>query len=1109
MNSILLQWKDKISPKSFLLGIALLLASLIVAIYIITRPAPALAEQIPITELLPITSKVQIAENSDNEIEKKQTIVKSRKVLHTTVRPLEIKVFSPPTVNLISPVAGSTFQTPATINYEAEVSNNQSRIEKVEFFAARTLAKGYSVCNNSRDVEVPNGKLIKIGESRQLPYIISNSALITGHYAVYAVVTDVAGVRQISQPNVIFIENFLPETNKTIIGWGNPSQNTKYQDFGTELYTHLIKPGFKWDFEALTEPVLSSPVNDCLKVEIGEPKEGAVRAGEIMTVSADIESSNSNQGITYQWNLTGGRIINGQGTNSIKIDTTGLGGIAIIATAEIKTDSGCNVRRSKELSIFSNEGGSTNINLTTSIDFGRLDRFADSLADNPGSVGYIISYGGLPKCRNEAEDLSSAAKRYLFSQRNVDRRRIITMNGGSLPEKSLRLYIVPPGGAPPELDENAQPVDPNAPICPQTRQISEEIIPIQPRPAHPYKNCPDVAEKLYFFTNFSGGLKQINFCPYNVKDPKDQTKDLKFKLLNDVKGVYGTKLKYKYYTNGGTITGEGDNAQWDLTNVRFKPGYYTVVAKIDDDCGCNIVATKSVLITNYCTPCLNAESSSSCLPSNLSHFNIAVSDENNSLLKDLSYDWELPFGEVISGQGTNSIEVLEGVNGTSLKAAVKINGIGQGRSKINLKFDSHFGRSNLTYKWNVSNGKIVAGQGTDSVEIDLTELKKDEPVVLTIEVDRLTWVNFSVEGHEWAITDTTKDKLIYKWSVDKGEIISGQGTDSISVAGYLEEGTIITATAEVHGIDDYCIDKISIKGKVVSRCGPHAQLIDNHASNISPGVGVRRAITQKQYVTTTEETILRESGQADDADNQNPENLYTSLDSPEKEYIKVNWAKEPVQISDSIVIEVVYNRVKQQLEVKNEAGVIVAEVKEPIINRWGPNYDVWGKIIVQSETLYRNNTQCSPECDTRFQPITTVTEQTWTLTLSAKEAGGHTFNLEMLIEGRNKRNNKDVMTEERAWGQSNLKVTVRNDMPTKNHLIVGAVVLGLGGFGFSIRGIKFGKINIALGRYVITGGQFGAVGDGAKAEQFTQAQNSNPELVSPDSAEDSKAEPEK
>lgn len=1109
MNSILLQWKDKISPKSFLLGIALLLASLIVAIYIITRPAPALAEQIPITELLPITSKVQIAENSDNEIEKKQTIVKSRKVLHTTVRPLEIKVFSPPTVNLISPVAGSTFQTPATINYEAEASNNQSRIEKVEFFAARTLAKGYSVCNNSRDVEVPNGKLIKIGESRQSPYIISNSALITGHYAIYAVVTDVAGVRQISQPNVIFIENFLPETNKTIIGWGNPSQNTKYQDFGTELYTHLIKPGFEWDFEDLIRPALSSSVNDCLKVKIGEPKEGAVRAGEIMTVSADIESSNSNQGITYQWKLTGGRIISGQGTNSIKIDTTGLGGIAIIATAEIKTDGGCNVNKSKELSILSSDSGSAGINLGSSIDFSELDNFANSLWEDLDSVGYIISYGGLPKCSTEAKDLSRAAMRYLDRQKIIDLSRIVIIDGGFLPQRRLQLYVVPRWAATPKPDKNALPIDPNAPECPESRQISGEDVPIQLPPAHPYKNCPDVAEKLYFFTNFSGGLKQINFCPYNVKDTKDQTKDLKFKLLNDVKGVYGTKLKYKYYTNGGTITGEGDNAEWDLTNVRFKPGYYTVVAKIDDDCGCNIVATKSVLITNYCTPCLNAESSSSCLPSDLSHFNIAVSDENNSLLKDLSYDWELPFGEVISGQGTNSIEVLEGVNGTSLKAAVKINGIGQGRSKINLKFDSRFGRSDLTYKWNVSNGKIVAGQGTDSVEIDLTELKKDEPLVLTIEVDRLTWVNFSVEGYEWAITDTTKDKLIYKWSVDKGEIISGQGTDSIRVAGYLENGTVITATVEVQGIDDYCIDKISVKGVVESKCSPLGIEIDRYGNLSGAQLGARQANRQKQYVTITEETILRERGQAHDADNQNPENLYTSLDSPEKEYIKVNWAKEPVQISDSIVIEVVYNRVKQQLEVKNEAGVIVAEVKEPIINRWGPNYDVWGKIIVQSETLYRNNTQCSPECDTRFQPITTVTEQTWTLTLSAKEAGVHTFNLEMLIEGRNKRNNKDVMTEERAWGQSNLKVTVRNDMPTKNHLIVGAVVLGLGGFGFSIRGIKFGKINIALGRYVITGGQFGAVGDGAKAEQFTQAQNSNPELVSPDSAEDSKVEPEK
>lgn len=59
----------------------------------------------------------------------------------------------------------------------------------------------------------------------------------------------------------------------------------------------------------------------------------SIRAGERLNLSA---TSNLNETLGYTWTLTAGRIIGGQYTNQIMIDTTGLAGQSITITAEIE-----------------------------------------------------------------------------------------------------------------------------------------------------------------------------------------------------------------------------------------------------------------------------------------------------------------------------------------------------------------------------------------------------------------------------------------------------------------------------------------------------------------------------------------------------------------------------------------------------------------------------------------------------------------------------------------------------------------------------------------------------------------------------------------------------
>lgn len=65
----------------------------------------------------------------------------------------------------------------------------------------------------------------------------------------------------------------------------------------------------------------------------------------------------------------------------------------------------------------------------------------------------------------------------------------------------------------------------------------------------------------------------------------------------------GDSLLYSYTATGGTITGSGPNATWDLS--RAAPGTYTATVEVNDGCGCiTWTSTNTVVVENCpCPPC--------------------------------------------------------------------------------------------------------------------------------------------------------------------------------------------------------------------------------------------------------------------------------------------------------------------------------------------------------------------------------------------------------------------------------------------------------------------------------------------------------------------------
>ena len=112
--------------------------------------------------------------------------------------------------------------------------------------------------------------------------------------------------------------------------------------------------------------------------------------------------------------------------------------------------------------------------------------------------------------------------------------------------------------------------------------------------------CPDLAEAINYRTALRVEPQSaVNICPDNPDDPLNTLTQLI--LRSDViSGTYSNTPSFEYWVNGGKILKEAQPI-WDLTELKSRPGVYTVIAKADDGCDCTNIQTRTVVVTNSCT----------------------------------------------------------------------------------------------------------------------------------------------------------------------------------------------------------------------------------------------------------------------------------------------------------------------------------------------------------------------------------------------------------------------------------------------------------------------------------------------------------------------------
>jgi len=210
-------------------------------------------------------------------------------------------------------------------------------------------------------------------------------------------------------------------------------------------HTHATRAAQKCPAVVVTCPDVKSPVDN------------------EATFNASVDAAAADVKYTYKWEVSAGTIAHGQGTPSIKVDTTGVSA-PVTATVEVGgLPPTCMSSASCALAWFDGPRCGRALDEYGDIPFedekARLDNFAIQLQNDPTAQGYIICYGGRVGYEGEAQSRCNRAKDYISNTRGIGADRLVTVDGGFKESLSVYVWVVPSGATPPAPSPTVDPRD--------------------------------------------------------------------------------------------------------------------------------------------------------------------------------------------------------------------------------------------------------------------------------------------------------------------------------------------------------------------------------------------------------------------------------------------------------------------------------------------------------------------------------------------------------------------------------------------------------------------------------------------------------------------------
>lgn len=155
----------------------------------------------------------------------------------------------------------------------------------------------------------------------------------------------------------------------------------------------------------------------------------------------------------YNWTVTAGKIISGEGTSTITVDTNGLAGQSVRATLTmggyntLNCTATCIVQIPPELPVCRKFDEFPAI--ARDDEKARLDNYAIELQNDPTATAYVIVYPGQSGKPGEVQAHITRAVDYLANSRGIDKRRIITIIGPTRGDLAVELWVCPQGAKTP------------------------------------------------------------------------------------------------------------------------------------------------------------------------------------------------------------------------------------------------------------------------------------------------------------------------------------------------------------------------------------------------------------------------------------------------------------------------------------------------------------------------------------------------------------------------------------------------------------------------------------------------------------------------------------
>jgi len=188
----------------------------------------------------------------------------------------------------------------------------------------------------------------------------------------------------------------------------------------------------------------------CPSVQVSCPPYVAI--DRPLTFTSNVTGGTNVGTAIYNWTVSAGTIIEGQGTPTIKVDTTGLAGQTVRATLSmggypLDCSDSCAVQipipevRCRKFDEFPD--------ISRNDEKARLDNFGIELQTDPTSTAYVVVSPGRSSRSSDVQRHTTRIVEYLVNSRGIDARRIVTLVGPAKDELLVDLWVCPQGATPP------------------------------------------------------------------------------------------------------------------------------------------------------------------------------------------------------------------------------------------------------------------------------------------------------------------------------------------------------------------------------------------------------------------------------------------------------------------------------------------------------------------------------------------------------------------------------------------------------------------------------------------------------------------------------------